>query len=232
MEQRLFIENNYIDFHTHFYSEVDEVTAIVSLHLDESISAKYYTVGIHPWYANSWDNQQEETLRNKLSHENCLALGEVGLDRLKGVSLEFQKEVLIQQLKIANELNKAVVIHCVKAFDELLQIHKQFPEITKWCIHGFNKNIQLAKQLMDRDFYLSLSPANFKGKEDLLKQLPRNKIFLETDDKKDISIENIYLHAASVLEISVDALKQQISNNAEIFFGYGQLAGTDGIVNR
>ncbi len=219
----LFSNIEYLDFHTHRRKRMREehIREIISLHLGEEKDYEYYTIGNHPWWTEDvLSPVEKDTLRKYLAHENCLALGEVGLDTFKGATLDIQMEILRSQLDLARELEMPVIIHCVRAFEALLQIKKEYPEIKNWCIHGYTKNETLARQLIDKGFYLSLMPVmkmtEKHGK--LLQSLPLDRFFLETDDVADISIENIYLQTANVLGISSKKLQAQIIQNAELFF--------------
>lgn len=214
--------NNYLDFHTHKSRRQDDetITEIISQHLGNEIELLIYTIGKHPWFTPTLLSiKEKEKLKILLQNKNCLALGEIGLDKLKGASLELQSEILRQQLDLNVELQKPVIIHCVKAFDTLFQIKKDYSQLKKWCIHGYARNPQLAKQLIDQGFYISLMPQKLSEKyKRLIKSLPLNKFFLETDSMPNIKIEDLYLQASKVLEISVENLKTQLMQNAINFF--------------
>lgn len=223
MKIRLCNKINYLDFHTHKLRRQNDshITEIVSIHLGNEIPHNLYTIGKHPWFTNSQlSDKEKRELKTHLQNENCLALGEVGLDRLKGASLDIQKDILRSQLDIANELNKPVIIHCVRAFDQLLQVKKEFSTLKKWCIHGYARHAKLAEQLINQGFYLSLMPVINPSESyiELLRSLPIEKLFLETDSMPNITIEQLYLQASKIIDISVDELKSQLIQNAENFF--------------
>jgi TatD DNase family protein len=176
----------------------------------------YYSIGIHPWYIDTQAVANElEIITNALQDKNCLALGECGLDKLTTTNFELQKEVFIKQLVLAKKYNKPVIIHCVKAFDELLIIKKQFPNIVM-IIHGFSKSNALAKQLQKHGFYLSFGKHILKHPE-ILKDLTIAKIFLETDDAA-IRIDTIYDKVSKVLNISKKQLEKQLTENFKNIF--------------
>lgn len=219
----LFQPSIYLDFHTHARRRQDrtDIIEIVSHHLGESIEQGFYTIGKHPWWTeNVLSDQEKSILKELLMSPNCLAMGEMGLDNLKGVEMSLQMDILRSQLAVAQELGKSVIIHCVRAYDQLLKIKKEFPNIKNWCIHGYARHEVLAQQLIDQGFYLSLMPV-YKPTEQyqkLLCSLPQDRFFLETDSMPEIQIEAIYLQAATLLEITVEALQIQLIHNAEVFF--------------
>lgn len=226
MLTQLFQKTNFLDFHTHKLRRQNDahITEIVSIHLGNEIAHNLYTIGKHPWFTDSkLSDKEKEALKTHLQQENCLALGEVGLDKLKGASLNIQKDILRNQLIIASELNKPVIIHCVRAFDQLLQVKKEFPTLKKWCIHGYARHAKLAAQLINQGFYLSLMPVVNPSESyiELLRSLPIEKLFLETDSMQNITIEQLYLQASKIIDISVDELKSQLMQNAENFFKNG-----------
>lgn len=219
----LFAPYKYLDFHTHRLCRKNEtnIIEIVSLHFSEKKEHNYFTVGKHPWLTTSvLSLEEEKELIKLLTLKKCLAIGEIGIDKLKGVPMELQIKIFKNLLKIAEKIKKPVIIHCVRAFDKLIKIKREYPKIQKWCVHGFSRHSQLAKQLIHEGFYLSLMPVPEVTQKyiDLVKSLPIEKFFLETDSMPNTKIENIYLQVAKIKNISTDQLKKQIMQNATLFF--------------
>lgn len=212
----------YLDFHTHSMRQKHrkDVMEIISVHLGQEKEYEYYTVGMHPWWTEqSISPTQTLQLEQLLKKDKCLAMGEMGLDNLKGPSMKSQMDILRSLLKIAEEHDKSVVIHCVRAFDQLIQIKKEFPKIHNWCIHGYGRHATLARQLINQGFYLSLMPTMPWNKyEELLKVLPPDRFFLETDSMAEANIVDIYEHVAGILSIEVPDLCRQMNQNAKQFF--------------
>lgn len=179
-------------------------------------SESFFSIGIHPWDADlqMWSSEFE----NIIQHKNCLAIGECGLDKVIDVDLELQKKIFISQLDLAVKYQKPVIIHCVKAFDELIEICKPYQTKIAMIIHGFNKSHQLTKQLIDQGFYLSLNPSIFKRDDFDFTQLSIEKLFLETDDNASILIEDVYQKAASCFHLKLDELKEKIYINFTTLF--------------
>jgi TatD DNase family protein len=150
-----------------------------------------------------------------------IAIGEAGFDKLRGPSAELQLKVFNEQVTIAETCRKPVIIHCVKAWDELLSAQKNLKPSTPWMIHGFRGSVEMAKQLLSKGMHLSFWFDYVMRSESagLMKSLPHNRIFLETDGA-DIDIRIIYEKVARDLAISVDELKLAVlSNFNEIFNG-------------
>lgn len=183
---------------------------------DELFLEKYFSVGIHPWDANLHVSLIE--LEKLIQHENCLAIGECGLDKVIDIDLELQKKVFISQLDLAVKFQKPVIIHCVKAFDELIEICKSYHSKIFLIIHGFNKSLQLAKQLIDKGFYISLNYSLFKKEDYDYSNLPIDKLFFETDNNNSVLIEEVYQKAADCFQIQEDDLKEKIYSNFTTLF--------------
>jgi TatD DNase family protein len=112
-----------------------------------------------------------------------------------------------------------VVIHSVRAWDELLSEHKKLRPKMPWLIHGFRGKRELAEQLISKSMYLSFWYEFVIRPEsaDLIRCLPRERLFLETDGA-DIRISEIYSKVASDLAISVDILKSVLFKNFKKIF--------------
>jgi len=116
-------------------------------------------------------------------------------------------------------LRKPVVIHCVRAWEELVSAHKKLKPHMPWLVHGFRGKSELGMQLISKGMYLSfwfdfiLKPESAH----LLKSLPREKIFLETDGA-DVDIRDIYKKVSSDLEVTIEELKKNILSNYKTIF--------------
>lgn len=210
----------FINFHAHHQSNIDGVLTVVNIDLgkNESWSPLYQacSVGIHPWSIDkNTIIQHFFQLEDACKNENVVAVGEVGLDKLIDTPLTLQSKVLEQQIEIADFFNKPIIIHCIGAYYELIAIKKKLKTNISFVIHGFNKNAQVMKDLLDNGFYLSLGTAlNQTGSPllQLVKDIPSTRLLLETDDKNS-PIQGMYLVASEVLKIDIEELKLQIYDN-------------------
>lgn len=198
------------DFHTHNQTsfgiiQVDEIDKFSPL------PNHFYSIGIHPWYLNNIFDKIEFQL-NK-NGKQILAIGECGIDKLINTTVEKQIEYLIPQIELSEKYELPIILHIVKAFDEIIQLKKQLNPKQKWIIHGFN-NYKQTKKLLDSDFYLSFgySLLNNTNLQNEFITIPNNRFFLETDNK-DVEIEKIYTFAAELKNISTQELKNIIEFN-------------------
>ena len=150
-----------------------------------------------------------------------LAVGECGLDKLCTTPWEKQVQVFEAQIQLALQHNKPLIIHCVKAFNEVVKIldnnHIAYHKIPV-IFHGFNKSALLAGTLLDKGYYLSFGAAVLKKNiSSYLSSVPLNRIFLETDDAS-IPINQIYYAVSSILNITQEQLSLQLQKNCTAVF--------------
>jgi TatD DNase family protein len=221
-----------LNFHTHQLEKQTNEQVIFNLIIPESDEAlenfpsekpnSWLSVGIHPWYINE-NNQkfQLEKLRQLAQYQEVKLIGECGLDRIKGSSLPLQEEIFIKQIRIAEDLKKPIVVHCVRCFNELIAIEKIIRPKVPLIVHGFNNNLSIAQSLLKQGFYLSLGAALMNEESNavkVLQQMPLEKLFLETDDTT-ITIQKIYEKASFLLNISLNTLEDVIFANYLIICG-------------
>ncbi len=185
----------------------------------EATKTGFYSVGIHPWYIQpaTWQQQLNE-IKVMLGKDNILAVGECGLDRICKTDFEIQKEVFISQVDLGNQINKPLIIHCVRAHEEVLLLLKETPAMVPVIFHGFHNRLAVAKRILDAGHWLSFGKAlQQPGMRAVFLATPVNKIFLETDDAT-VSIQSIYAEAAAVKNVSIDELCLQIEHNFQTVF--------------
>jgi len=206
----------YSNIHTHKFSNLSDVVEVVNQYPWEfKASIPNYSIGIHPWYIDKNRLQKDlEIIKEKLQLSECLALGECGLDKRIEIPMELQISVFKKQLEIVKLTNKPIILHCVAAFDELIAIKKELKISNPLIIHGFSKNEQVAKSLLNNGFYLSFGKYLLRNPdlEKVFTFAPENQILLETDTIEE-SIYEVYEKAASIKGISVEEMKSIVFTN-------------------
>jgi TatD DNase family protein len=211
----------FLNLHTHKFTDQDTVLELVNQYPQEFDTAiPFYSIGIHPWYIDEQRLEADlQIIESKLQEPNCLALGECGLDKRIEVPLELQQMVFEKQLLLAQHYKKPVVIHCVAAFQEVIAVKKRLKITVPMIIHGFSKNKQVAKELIDNGFYISFGKYLLRNPEleIVFVSIPNDRFFLETDTLKE-GIEEVYALAAHYKNWSMDELQQQIKSNFAVVF--------------
>lgn len=210
----------YINVHTHTQL-YDAKIELVNLGLTVKDKPNHYSYGLHPWYINkeTWEYELN-ALKIAIHEKRCLAIGECGLDKLSTVPFDLQEAVFIEQVKLANEANKPLIIHCVKAFNELINCLNLNDNTVPVIVHGFNNNENIARVLVTQGCYFSFGKALLgydSNAAKAIRQVGRKRFFLETDDA-DLSIKYIYKKASELLGIDEDIIKTQLISNFEEVF--------------
>jgi TatD DNase family protein len=203
------------NFHHH---QKDNSNGIYNLKLNEDIPDFGFSVGLHP--KDIWEDWaiELEKIKKITQHTKCMAVGECGLDKRIDVDFQLQQKVFLAQISWANEIQKPLIIHCVRAYSEIITLKKKSK--VAMVVHGFNKKKTVADMLLSHDFYLSFGKAVLQNVslQGIVKTIPLEKIFLETDDE-DFNMDALYQKVASLKSISLETLQQQIHENLEKIVG-------------
>ena len=211
---------DFFDAHTHSLSSGKKVFSILNTHPDSLNFTQAFSIGIHPWFLNK-EKIEEHLLivESKLHHKNCLAIGECGLDKMIAIDFELQKEVFKKQIQLSEKYSKPLIIHCVKAHQEIIKIKKEVNPKQVWIVHGFNKNKQLAESFIKNGIILSFGSAiiqNIKLQKVFL-ELPILSFLLETDSS-EFEIQEIYQKASEIKNSSLEDLQEVIRQNFKRIF--------------
>lgn len=204
----------FVDIHTHLDNQ--SVIKIVNDNFEEKILT---TVGIHPWEVGVIAN---EVPRDLQSLGMTTAIGEVGLDKVHKETFEKQIEVFEEMIRLSESYKKPMIIHCVRAYAEIIEMRKKMKATMPWVIHGFNSSVETMRQLLRHDMYISLGEILYRNENQavkILKNIPLGRLFLETD-VSGRDIKDVYSKAAGLLECDLDFLCRQIFEN------YGRLETT------
>ena len=208
---------DFFNIHTHVSVHPEsEILSLAPEELSTDNRSSYASVGIHPWTLTKENADiQWEALRESIKDKRIVAIGECGLDKLKGSSMELQTAVFKQEAALAEDSSLPLIIHCVKAFNELIQLKKEISPCQPWIIHGFKGKLPLALDCIRHGFYLSIG-SHFQ--ENTLKAIPLDRLFIETDESEE-SIGSIYQRIAETKGISLQELIEAINKNLrEVFF--------------
>ncbi|HBE42769.1 MAG TPA: hypothetical protein DDW27_16515 [Bacteroidales bacterium] len=217
---------DYIDIHTHYGTKASAGTfSVISLMAHEEIFPEStpgiaFTFGIHPWFLTPTNHDRQlKDLKRIARNSAVIAIGEAGFDKIKGPDNDLQRRTFEEQVAVAEAMNKPLVIHCVRAWDELLKAHKRLKPSRHWLVHGFRGNKDLAGQLVSKNMFLSFwfDFVNRPEATPLIRSLPVERIFLETDGS-GVDIKDIYKKVSEDLEMEIEELKGITYRNFKVFF--------------
>ncbi|MDM1050273.1 TatD family hydrolase [Sphingobacterium hotanense] len=177
------------------------------------------SAGIHPWYVDLNEEVQWEALVKYAEKPQVVAIGECGLDKLCSTEWNRQVQIFEKQITLANELKKPLIIHCVRAYHEVFTSLLRKQVAVPVIFHGYERNWPLAEQLLkNKNYYLSFGAAILKGNlDDVIKQIPMHRFFLETDDKPT-KISDIYAYFCRARKLSTKQVEDQIMANFNSIF--------------
>ncbi|KRE06315.1 MULTISPECIES: TatD family hydrolase [Priestia] len=165
----------------------DEPTIKKAIQIAETYDFIYASVGWHPVDAVDMTDEHLAWIEELAQHPKVVALGEMGLDYYWDKSpKEVQKDVFRRQIRLARKVNLPIIIHNRDATEDVVTILKEeHVEEVGGIMHCFTGSIEVAKQCMDMNMYISFGgPVTFKNAKkpkEVATELPLDKLLIETD---------------------------------------------------
>lgn len=155
--------------------------------------------GIHPWHAHSVSDGWRSRLAELLKKHPQATLGEVGLDGwVSSPAMEIQRPVFIDQVRLAREMQRPLTIHCLKAWGAIFEVFAEAPPPPSFLMHSFGGSIETARRLLPLGAYFSFSGYFLHERKaavvEVFRQLPHDRILLETDAPDMLPPENLITH--------------------------------------
>jgi len=136
----------------------------------------YAAIGLHP--LNREEGFDYKKYKRMAQSDKVVAIGEIGLDFCS--ERKNQERILLEQIKLTQELNLPVIFHCRKAHNELIEIISDFN--FQGVVHCFTGNIGQAEKYLAMGFYLGFNGMIYKLNLDkIIKRCPLERMLLETD---------------------------------------------------
>lgn len=211
----------FIDIHTHNSNSNQEIVSVLNLEPGDSIPVfsgkNFYSVGLHPWKIGTEkeDNERMLVMEDALEIDHVIFVGECGLDKLAEAAPEEQIRAFSAQAFMAEEYQKPLIIHCVKAWNEVVELYKKNKPSVPWIFHGYNGSVELTRQLLDKKFMFSFGETLFCENSKAIESfriLPLERVFFETDEYEGPVVE-IYKRGAELKNISIEDLREAVWEN-------------------
>ncbi|GIU30698.1 TatD family hydrolase [Shewanella schlegeliana] len=197
----------------------------------------YYSLGIHPWSCEGVTPKDMRNLRALLERHkddaSLVAVGECGLDKLHKGNFVTQIELFRSQISLAKEFDLPLIMHAVKAHDEILKCLKTESPSRKGVVHGFYGGPQLARQYVNLGYKLGIGGQLLNDNAPKLQQtvvdLPLESFVLETDSpsmapKSSRNNRNTPLILPNIIEKMADLQKKSaVLISEQMFFNVTQL---------
>ena len=204
-----------IDIHSH-KRNVNYLT-IVNKSDSNVTESDCFSFGIHPWNTSEIEDNFLN-FEKEISLIKCLAIGEIGLDKLNGPKIDVQKKVFLKQIEISEKYELPIILHCVKSWNEISEIRKLLNPIQSWIYHGFNK-AGIINEVLKSDIYISIGSSIFTNSklQEIVNLIPNGRLFLETDDS-NLDIFDIYKKVSEIKKIPLSELEEIIEQNFKRVF--------------
>ena len=202
----------YIDVHTHMLptEETDLREVCVNWIIGkEKPDYKCLSAGIHPWFIEGTGKEQLALLEEVAQNPEVRMIGEAGLDKSAAAPWIIQMELLRAQIELAESFQKPLILHCVKAWQELIALHKEYRPKSVWIVHGFRGKKELAAQLIRQGFYLSFGE---RFSAESLCVAWSNRLLVETDESS-LPLPAIYRQIALSLQVPIEQFSFQVEQN-------------------
>lgn len=185
--------------------------------------------GFHPWHLGGFDIA---ALRRALVADPSLGVGEIGLDRLRERAIPpTMRQAFAEQLSLAAELRRRVVLHGAKCWGEVVKAAAPFAgRIPAFLFHGFSRSDGLIADIARMNGYVSIGPqllndhaVNYRA---LARKIPLDRLLVESDATAGNAaevppVEAIAERLAALRGMAADALAAAIEANADRFASQG-----------
>ena len=202
-----------IDVHTHLPSVGSHAIINAGTRPIPPDADGYYSIGVHPWDSDRDVNLPQ--LELAASDPRVLAIGETGLDKVKGPSIELQQDLFAAHVSLSERLHKPLILHVVREWGKVLEIFDRLHPSQPWIAHGFRGKPALAAQLAARGIYMSIGE---RFNPQSVMAIPSNLILSETDEKT-LGIDTIVQAIAATRGIGVEEMREIIVTNSSRIFG-------------
>ncbi len=142
---------------------------------------EFLFLGLHPWYATEEEVMALEGMMRR-DPKRMFGLGEVGLDKRKGVDFSVQVRVFEKVVGLADEFNLVLNVHCVRSYKDLVSMTSELK--VPVIVHGFSGSEYYARLLSERGYYISFSPGILKRQDKfrpVVSAIGVGRILIETD---------------------------------------------------
>lgn len=173
-----------MDAHTHSLSNPESIYVLSSAELKahRRNSQQKFCAGVHPWHVSQ--GSLSDVIR-WAQDENCVGIGETGLDRLHP-EWDHQLRIFLTHWDLSEKIQKPLVLHIVRSSSDLLGLMKHRRPRGPWLWHDFTGPLEALPKILKLhpEMYFSCGPRALRRKNfpELWQALPSSQRLLETDD--------------------------------------------------
>jgi len=202
------------------------------IELCENFPQVFGYIGIHPEEVNNWSDDTVTLIKQFAGHKKIVGIGEIGLDYYWDKSTaELQKEVFIEQIKIANDFGLPINVHSREAAKDTFDILAKYNKNSTVIMHCFSGSVEFAKECVRAGMYIALGGVvtfkNAINAKEVAKTIPLERLLLETDapymaptpmrgqTNLPAYVKYVAEEIAKLREITFEDVANATTNNAE-----------------
>jgi TatD DNase family protein len=217
----------------------DVASSIYTVKISKLYDTVYACVGIHPWYANTFDEKAYEQLLQLTTDHQVVAISEIGLDfvtrrespsspvlRDDYLPLSVQVNAFKRQIELAGETQLPLIIHHNQSHSAILNTLQQYdPAYFRGAIHGFYGDSQTANNYLKLGLFLSIGARSLTAPErapllrQVLPDVPLERLLIETDSNDPAGIQVAAEKIAEIKNMDPDTVGATITKNLQTLLG-------------
>ena len=196
------------DVHTH---NPDAADAILNINPGDDIPRnRPFSCGIHPWMTDRADNDTFTLLRQTLSNPGAVAIGETGIDLMRGAPRDIQTDIFVRHIRLSESLGLPIIIHSIRSWQEIINLRRQLKATQPWIFHGFRLKPEAALRLIEAGVIPSFG---IRYNPESIKTAYPDHFLLETDDSAE-GLPGVTRHIAETLGTDAEEVIRQATINA------------------
>ena len=204
-----------LDVHTHHRPGPKAIASLRVTPWLELPPEGLFSVGIHPWDAAQATDEHLRVLERLSADRRVVAIGETGLDALRGADPALQERLMEVHVGLSERLRKPLVIHMVRTAGQVVGMRRRLRALMPWVIHGFRGNVNVARMLLTQGMYLSVGE---RFNEQAVRVIPAHRLLVETDESS-LTIGQVIERVAQCRGDSPEVVSSIVSANARLVFG-------------
>lgn len=218
-----------LDFDIVLQAGIDLVSSEIAVNNAKKYGLIKACVGIHPWYADEYNDDIKCIFKNLSSENEVVAISEIGLDYTgrmtkewvrseKFIDKDIQRDAFLGQINLADELNLPIIVHDNTSDQEVLDLIEDTGAYKKGAaIHGFNRDIDYVKRCKNLNIYISVGRRIVNNPTptfiEAVKAIPDNLLLSETDGSNPENLISVCEKIGNIKGLLKETIGKQATNN-------------------
>ncbi len=184
-------------------------------------------IGIHPQETGKDQTAALSFVERHL--DECIGIGEVGLDYWMKIDQDVQRSVFAHLLKSAATRGLPVSVHSRGSWDDCYRLLEEY-RVHSAVFHWYSGGLETLKRILDSGYLVSATPASeySKAHRQAIKEVPLDSLMLETDcpvryhgrESEPADVAKTLTHVSALKGISPEVVASKTTENALRFFRF------------